>query len=135
MTACRFVWVRRASLYHSSRLRLNSFYRKRTPLDDLLIADMCELSLSGYVQIRRSAQKGLDAMTHYFDGTRTILYDRLFEGLKGTFSISPSLYGTDEICSWIGSRHDERSALRPRIQDVPEPEYPRLEVRSQVHHG
>lgn len=59
----RFVWVRRASLYHASRLRLNSFYRKRTPLDDQLIADMCELSLSVYVQIRRSAQKGLDSMS------------------------------------------------------------------------
>lgn len=61
----RFVWVRRASLYHASRMRLNSFYRKRTPLDDLLIADMCELSLSVYVQIRRAAQKGLDSMSEW----------------------------------------------------------------------
>lgn len=59
----RFVWVRRANLYHASRLRLNSFYRKRTPLDDQLIADLCELSLSMYVQIRRAAQKGLDSMS------------------------------------------------------------------------
>lgn len=115
----RFVWVRRASLYHASRfvfffsrtaealliiltigrLRLCSFYRKRSALDDLLIADMCELSLSVYVQIRRSAQKTLDSMStflllrgsrmlahllsaHYFDGTRTLIYDRLFDALK-----------------------------------------------------
>ncbi|KAM0751556.1 hypothetical protein T439DRAFT_300497 [Meredithblackwellia eburnea MCA 4105] len=78
----RFVWVRRASLYHASRMRLNSFYRKRSELDDLLIADMCELALSVYVQIRRAAQKGLDSMTHYFDGTRTLVYDALFEALK-----------------------------------------------------
>ena len=59
----RFVWVRRASLYHASRMRLNSFYRKRSALDDLLISDMCELALSVYVQIRRAAQKGLDSMS------------------------------------------------------------------------
>ncbi|GAA5921528.1 hypothetical protein JCM1841_000553 [Sporobolomyces salmonicolor] len=78
----RFVWVRRASLYHASRLRLNSFYRKRSKLDDALIADLCELSLSVYLQVRRSAQKGLDSMIHYFDGTRTLIYDRLFDALK-----------------------------------------------------
>ncbi|KAK4703609.1 proteasome activator subunit 4, partial [Phenoliferia sp. Uapishka_3] len=78
----RFVWVRRASLYHASRMRLNSFYRKRSALDDLLIADMCELALSVYVQIRRAAQKGLDSMTHYFDGTRTLIYETLFDALK-----------------------------------------------------
>ncbi|KAM0792923.1 hypothetical protein ACM66B_002682 [Microbotryomycetes sp. NB124-2] len=78
----RYVWVRRASLYHASRLRLNSFYRKRTPVDDQLISDMCELSLSLYLQIRRSAQKCLDQIIHYFDGTRTLIYARLYEALK-----------------------------------------------------
>lgn len=98
----RFVWVRRASLYHASRLRINSFYRKRSKLDDLLIHDLCELSLSVYLQVRKSAQKGLDSMSassllstciirlltpppaavHYFDGTRTLIYPRLFDALK-----------------------------------------------------
>jgi len=59
----RFVWVRRAGLYHASRLRLNSLYRRRSKLDDLLIHDMCELSLSVYLQVRRSAQKGLDSIS------------------------------------------------------------------------
>ncbi|KAI5481022.1 proteasome activator subunit 4 [Pseudohyphozyma bogoriensis] len=62
-------------------LRLCSFYRKRSKLDDLLIGDMCELALSTYVQIRRAAQKGLDSMASYFDGTRTLVYPRLFEAL------------------------------------------------------
>lgn len=87
--------MRRASLYHASRLRLNSFYRKRSPLDDQLIADMCELSLSVYVQIRRSAQKGLDSMSHYFDGTRTLLYPRLFQALKRALSFSLPVLLTD----------------------------------------
>ncbi|GAA6008845.1 hypothetical protein JCM10207_001745 [Rhodosporidiobolus poonsookiae] len=78
----RFVWVRRASLYHASRLRLNSFYRKRSKLDDLLIADLCELSLSVYLAVRKTAQRGLDSIIHYFDGTRTLIYPRLFDALK-----------------------------------------------------
>lgn len=52
-------------------MRLNSFYRKRSALDDLLIADMCELALSVYVQIRRAAQKGLDSMSEFFESWRS----------------------------------------------------------------
>ncbi|KAK4046499.1 Proteasome activator BLM10 [Microbotryomycetes sp. JL201] len=54
----------------------------RTPNDDQLISDVCELSLSLYLQIRRSAQKCLDQIIHYFDGTRTLIYDRLYNALK-----------------------------------------------------
>ena len=50
---------------------MNSFYRKRSALDDLLIADMCELALSVYVQIRRAAQKGLDSMSEFFESWRS----------------------------------------------------------------
>jgi proteasome activator subunit 4 len=85
-------------------MRLNSFYRKRSQLDDLLIQDLCDLSLSVYLQVRRSAQRGLDSMSkflsvlvslncayltdlvsclvHFFDGTRSLIYDRLFDALK-----------------------------------------------------
>ncbi|GAA5988215.1 hypothetical protein JCM11641_001615, partial [Rhodosporidiobolus odoratus] len=78
----RFVWVRRAGLYHTSRLRLNSFYRKRSKLDDQLIFDLAELSLSAYLGVRRVAQRALDSMIHYFDGTRMLIYPRLFDALK-----------------------------------------------------
>lgn len=78
----RFVWVRRANLYHASRLRLSSFYRKRSAIDDVLIADMRDLSLSAYVAVRKSAQRALDMITHYFDGTRTMIFDRMFEALQ-----------------------------------------------------
>ncbi|GAA5990546.1 hypothetical protein JCM10908_003124 [Rhodotorula pacifica] len=78
----RFVWVRRASLYHASRLRLTSFYRKRSKLDDLLINDLCELSLSVYLAVRKSAQRGLGSIIHYYDGTRSLIYPKLFDALK-----------------------------------------------------
>lgn len=134
----RFVWIRRASLYHASRLRLNSFYRKRTPLDDQLIADMCELSLSMYVQIRRAAQKGLDSMTHYFDGARTLLFDRLFKALEpGTdhdvmkgalYVLGSKMLGNLAILDWrFGPRylvallecaHQERPSVQNLVKTI-----------------
>lgn len=74
----RFVWIRRASLYQASRMRLNSFYRKRSKLDDLLIQDLCDLSLSVYLQVRRSAQRGLDSMSKFtFTSFVSLVFRRL----------------------------------------------------------
>ena len=83
----RVVWVRRAALYHVSRLRINSFYRKRSALDDLLIRDLGALSLSLYVSIRKSGQRALDSLTQYYDGTRTILLESLFEALQRAWAL------------------------------------------------
>jgi len=137
----RFVWIRRASLYQASRMRLNSFYRKRSKLDDLLIQDLCDLSLSVYLQVRRSAQRGLDSMSeftftsfvplvfldlltrspsvHFFDGTRSLIYDRLFDALKREslsdhHSSSRKAYLSSAFCSWNRSRCHEGSAVRSR---------------------
>jgi hypothetical protein len=49
----RLVFVKRAQLYHASRLYLNSLYRRRSALDDELIRDLVELSLSPYTRVRR----------------------------------------------------------------------------------
>lgn len=48
--------LRRAHLYHHSRMYLNAMYRERTPLDDKLIQDLTELSLSQYTRLRRYCQ-------------------------------------------------------------------------------
>lgn len=61
----RMLWVRRAAHYHSSRGRLNSFYRRRSALDDMLINDVIELTMSNYVAIRKTAQSTFDALTLY----------------------------------------------------------------------
>ncbi|KPV77183.1 uncharacterized protein RHOBADRAFT_25084 [Rhodotorula graminis WP1] len=134
----RFVWVRRAGLYHASRLRLNSLYRRRTKLDDLLIHDMCELSLSVYLQVRRSAQKGLDSIIRYFDGTRMLIYPRLFNALKpGTDHdvMKGALYvlgskatqnlailwwtvGPDYLRALLGCQHQERPSVQALVRTV-----------------
>ncbi|GAA5854935.1 hypothetical protein JCM8547_004128 [Rhodosporidiobolus lusitaniae] len=134
----RFVWVRRASLYHASRLRLNSFYRKRSKLDDLLIGDLCELSLSVYLGVRRTAQKGLDSMIHYFDGTRTLIYPRLFDALKPgvdhdvmkgalyvlgskapqNLAILDWRYGPRYILAMLACQHQERPSVQNLIKTI-----------------
>jgi proteasome activator subunit 4 len=44
----RAVYVRRARLYHSARLRWNSIERRRTPLEEQLVDDLVEWSLWNY---------------------------------------------------------------------------------------
>jgi len=49
----RLVLLKRAQLYHSRRVYLNSMFRMRDALDDDLIRDIIELSLSPYTRVRK----------------------------------------------------------------------------------
>ena len=48
--------VKRAHMYHCNRMYLNVMYRERSLLDDKLIQDLLELSLSQYTRLRRYCQ-------------------------------------------------------------------------------
>lgn len=48
----RLVLIRRAQLYHSIRVHLHSLYRRRSALDDELLIELVELSLSPYARVR-----------------------------------------------------------------------------------
>ena len=52
----RMAMLKRAHLYHYSRMYLNAMYRERSSLDDQLIHDLVELSLSQYTRLRRYCQ-------------------------------------------------------------------------------
>ena len=52
----RMTILKRAHLYHQSRMYLNTMYRQRSALDDKLIHDLVELSLSQYTRLRRYCQ-------------------------------------------------------------------------------
>ncbi|KAF7310620.1 hypothetical protein HMN09_00604800 [Mycena chlorophos] len=52
----RLVFIKRAQVFHCNRLYMHSLYRQRSVLDDQLIDELLELSLSPYTRIRRSAQ-------------------------------------------------------------------------------
>ena len=54
----RAVYVRRARLYHSARLRWSAVERRRGPLEDTLIDDLAEWSMWHYP----SGKNGLDVV-------------------------------------------------------------------------
>lgn len=89
--------MKRAQLYHSTRVYLNAMFRRRDALDDELLLDLVELSLSPYTRVRRYAkprslyaylsddyrygQSVLTTVTqHYIRSTRFIL-PHLFDAL------------------------------------------------------
>jgi len=49
----RLVLLKRAEAYHTTRLYMHGTYRRRSALDDQLLLDLMELSLSPYTRIRR----------------------------------------------------------------------------------
>jgi len=49
----RLVHLKRALVYHSGRVYMHALYRRRSGLDDYLIKDLTDLSLSPYTRVRR----------------------------------------------------------------------------------
>ena len=78
----RVLFIRRAAYYNTTRARINSFHRKRTPLADKLILQMLEFCMSNYVAIRQSAQNTLDTIGNVYDGTWSLCLPKLFEAIK-----------------------------------------------------
>ncbi|KAI9741261.1 MAG: hypothetical protein M1834_002977 [Cirrosporium novae-zelandiae] len=78
--------VRRANLYHLQRLRQNAYPRPRSELEERLLLDLLESSLSQYTDIRRNAQSAGEASLKVVVGARTLLIppfiDALEEGVK-----------------------------------------------------
>jgi proteasome activator subunit 4 len=49
----RLIFVKRAHVYHSGRVYMHALYRRRSQLDDRLLDELVELSLSQYTRVRR----------------------------------------------------------------------------------
>lgn len=49
----RMVFIKRAQVYHAGRAYMHALYRRRSPLDDALLRDLVEMSLSPYTRARR----------------------------------------------------------------------------------
>lgn len=49
----RLVYVKRAHVYHSGRVYTHALYRHRSELDDKLLLEIVQLSLSPYTRVRR----------------------------------------------------------------------------------
>ncbi|KAN0100847.1 hypothetical protein V8E55_000831, partial [Tylopilus felleus] len=133
----RVVWVKRAQLYHSSRLYMHALYRRRSELDDrLLKEDLAELCLSPYTRVRRLAQNVLHNICGYYvRSTRYILptmFDSLSKGnnpdrMKGALYVlgnkgmSTSHMLADQtlqrryLLSLLESQHEEKPSVQKLV--------------------
>ncbi|KAG0021330.1 hypothetical protein BGZ82_011351 [Podila clonocystis] len=68
----RVMLCRRASSMHYLRLKTNSFGRAKTDLHDSLLADLTELSLSRYTDVRKKAQQALLKSVRCFQGAKNL---------------------------------------------------------------
>lgn len=64
----RQVFLKRAQAYHAGRIYFHSLYRRRSALDDLLLEDLVDLSMSPYTRVRRYSLLFLVSMTGTADG-------------------------------------------------------------------
>ena len=64
------VFLKRAQVYNAGRLYMHALYRRRDALDDRLLEDLIEMSLSQYTRVRRHAQ----AILHNACGVRVFVF-------------------------------------------------------------
>ncbi|KKZ66118.1 proteasome activator subunit 4 [[Emmonsia] crescens] len=74
--------VRRANVYHVQRLRHNAAPRPRSKLDETLLLDLAESSISLYTDIRRNAQGASESALKAIWGSRLLIIPRLIEALQ-----------------------------------------------------
>ncbi|KAF9270517.1 hypothetical protein L218DRAFT_889040 [Marasmius fiardii PR-910] len=78
----RLVFLKRAQFYHSSRVYMHSLYRRRNALDDSLITQLVELSLSPYTKVRRHAQPVLQSVFACFVRSTRYALPNLLQALS-----------------------------------------------------
>lgn len=81
----RLVHLKRALVYHSGRVYMHALYRRRSGLDDDLIKDLRDLSLSPYTRVRRHAQAVLGHVCGYYIRSTRLILPAIFDALaKGS---------------------------------------------------
>ncbi|EIN13624.1 hypothetical protein PUNSTDRAFT_94808 [Punctularia strigosozonata HHB-11173 SS5] len=78
----RAVFVRRARLYHSARLRWNSLERRRGQTENHLIGDLLEWAMWHYASVREISQSVLESLCSVYDGVRNRCLPVLYKALE-----------------------------------------------------
>ena len=134
----RVLFIRRAAFYNTSRARLNSFHRKRTPLTDKLILQVLEFCMSNYVGIRQTAQNTLDTIGGVYDGTWILCLPKLIEaiqpgvpddkmkgalyvlGSKGAsyLCITDARFSAEYIMSLLDAQHHSKPSIQKLVRGI-----------------
>jgi proteasome activator subunit 4 len=78
----RSIFMAAASVHHQNRLTTLAYYRVRSALDDKLIGNMLDFTLSPFTRIRRSAQSTLETIAKVYRGTWVLCFPTLFDALQ-----------------------------------------------------
>jgi proteasome activator subunit 4 len=137
----RLVHLKRALVYHSGRVYMHALYRRRSELDNHVIKDLVDLSLSPYTRVRRHAQAVLgNVCGYYVRSTKLILpsvFDALAKGsdpdrMKGALYIlwskglavyaiadpkDPDLYGR-YLLALLECQHQEKPSIQKLVTSV-----------------
>ena len=74
--------LRRAHVYHLQRMRHNAGPRPKTPIDELLLADLAESCVSLYTEIRRHAQAAGDSAVRVIIAARPLVIPSLLDAFE-----------------------------------------------------
>ncbi|CAE6462385.1 unnamed protein product [Rhizoctonia solani] len=86
----RLVWIKRAQSYHALRCHFASMYQRRSELDDQIINDLFDFSISAYTRIRRQAQAVLHTIVGYYVRSTRMVVTRAFEELEKQVKLEKS---------------------------------------------
>ncbi|KAF8898414.1 hypothetical protein BD779DRAFT_1607229 [Infundibulicybe gibba] len=128
----RLVFVKRAQVYHSNRVYMHALYRRRSLLEDNILKELVELSLSPYTRVRRHAQSVLhSACGYYVRSTRYILHTLLDALSKGNDPdrMKGALYvlwnkGTDQafhkryLLALLECQHEEKPSIQKLVNNL-----------------
>lgn len=78
----RALLVRRVNVYHLQRLRHNTAPRPRSELDEILLLDLAESSVSLYTDVRRNAQSAGESALKVIWGARLLVIPPLLEAFQ-----------------------------------------------------
>ncbi|KAJ7456643.1 hypothetical protein FB451DRAFT_1276697 [Mycena latifolia] len=134
----RLVFIKRAQVFHCNRLYMHGLYRHRSALDDKLIEELIELSLSPYTRIRRQAQSIFHNVSgYYLRSTRYVLPtllgalgkgndpDRIkgalyILGNKGimAYTLADLVYQGQLFSSLLDCQHEEKPSIQKLASSV-----------------
>ncbi|KAJ7293229.1 hypothetical protein C8J57DRAFT_19449 [Mycena rebaudengoi] len=134
----RLVFIKRAQVFHSNRVYMHGLYRHRSALDDELIDELIELSISPYTRIRRQAQAiFVNVSGYYLRSTRYALpklLDALRKGndpdrMKGalyllankgimTYTLGDLHYRGQLFLSLLDCQHEEKPSIQKLVATV-----------------
>lgn len=80
--------LRRAYMYHLQRVRHNAYPRPKSELDNQLLLDLAQSSVSLYTEVRRNAQNSGEAALKVVKGGRRLVIPPLLEALENAVEAS-----------------------------------------------